>query len=753
MMHALVEKTLWSLACVCLLSIFNCSREGCLGLPEAETEEGRLQRACDDEDAPSCTDLAKRLDGTAKHGHVWERVLLLYARGCEHGDQSACAHLEKTHGTLGRECNGEKLSSCVALATMYDLGRGVMPDLDRAGELYERACDGGEPIACNSLGKIYEGGDGRRPDYERAAKLYTQACESKVEAGCANLGRLHHLGRGVPQDNERALELLENACKRGSYVGCHSLGLIYFEGEGITRDPEREKAIFDESCKAGLLPSCRWFAYLFQDTDSDRAARIYLKACDSGDGQSCTMLSLLLSGGDRGLYTPERRADLLLKRGCNQGWPSSCLLMTKKLYGTVADRQKIDEYRYRYCRYGDVESCVTDGRTVEHGVHGWVSDEMTVEPNPERARDYYEVACGWRRPSGCAHLSVMYREGRGVPRDLAKAKAFLRLASRWEGGYGCEIGEDGCCVVTRTPLPPNDETKGIPGRWVLVPAGSFTMYEPVHTEEGDTYRHSEVTLTRDFHMQNTEVTQAQFLDLMGYNPSRFTECGESCPVESVSWHEAAAYANKLSERVGTKACYTCAGKSQSVKCERNRSYSSPYECPGYRLPTEAEWERAARAGTKGPSYAGAIAEVEQHHAPTLDPIAWYAGSSMVNDEKAPHCPRLVGPGLDMLERERCSPHPVGKLCANPWSLRDMLGNVAEWCDDPSDPVTPERSPIDPSRPLGSYSHYIVRGGGWSSGPGETCAGRRGSRMPSEQENYIGFRPVRSVLKAPEGESP
>ena len=159
--------------------------------------------------------------------------------------------------------------------------------------------------------------------------------------------------------------------------------------------------------------------------------------------------------------------------------------------------------------------------------------------------------------------------------------------------------------------------------------------------ESEEYRDSDevqhrVTLTRAFLLQATEVTQAQYQALMGNNPSKFSNCSD-CPVEKVSWIDAIAYVNALSKKESLPACYDSKGEVIGGR--------TVYDCKGYRLPTEAEWEYAARGGAQGARYGN------------LDNIAWYDGNS---GRKT---------------------HPVGKKRPNSFGLYDMLGNVWEWCHD------------------------------------------------------------------------
>ena len=260
------------------------------------------------------------------------------------------------------------------------------------------------------------------------------------------------------------------------------------------------------------------------------------------------------------------------------------------------------------------------------------------------------------------------------------------------------------------PLEPDrsipDPDVRVPGEWVLIKAGSFTMGSPSSEPDRDNGEMQHlVTLTQDFLIQTNEVTQRQFLEVMGYNPSGFTSCGLDCPVERVSWHESAAYSNRLSERAGLGRCYSCNGSGRVVTCEPSGSYRSPYECPGYRLPTEAEWEYSAKAGTAGTIYGD------------LSAIAWFADNS------------------------GGTTHRVGQKRPNAWGLYDMVGNVWEWCHD-WDGRSPSGAVTDPTGP-GTGSYRVLRGGSWFLLLGDTRAAPHWRTTPGNSDFIYGFRPLRS----------
>jgi formylglycine-generating enzyme required for sulfatase activity len=222
-------------------------------------------------------------------------------------------------------------------------------------------------------------------------------------------------------------------------------------------------------------------------------------------------------------------------------------------------------------------------------------------------------------------------------------------------------------------------------RFVLLPAGTFLMGQgSAETGDEDELPQHQVTLSKPFYLQTTPVTQGQWVEVMGENPAFFREGGQDCPVENVSWEEAQEFIAYLNDLEGSD---------------------------DYRLPTEAEWEYACRAGS---SEAFGFGDSEAD----LKNYAWYEANS-----------------------EGCT-HPVGRLRANAWGLYDLHGNVFEWCQDwfgeyPSEPVT------DPQGPA-SGEHRVLRGGSWHSGSEDVRCAYRHRLTPGYRYHHEGFRVARNV---------
>jgi formylglycine-generating enzyme required for sulfatase activity/TolB-like protein len=232
---------------------------------------------------------------------------------------------------------------------------------------------------------------------------------------------------------------------------------------------------------------------------------------------------------------------------------------------------------------------------------------------------------------------------------------------------------------------------------VPVPAGTFMMGSDLQDGEQPVHR---VTISSPFYMCDHEVTQGEWQSVMGSNPSSFKK-GDNYPVEQVSWYDAVAYCNKRSIREGLTPCYN--GSGNSITCD--------FSANGYRLPTEAEWEWAAKGGGKGnfdSLYSGGN---------IADSVAWYDANS------------------------GGSTHPVKTKQPNSLGLYDMSGNVWEWCWDWYGPYS-SGSQTDPAR-AASGTYRVLRGGSWYDGAGYCRSSYRFSDFPDGRLNYYGFRVCRS----------
>ena len=240
----------------------------------------------------------------------------------------------------------------------------------------------------------------------------------------------------------------------------------------------------------------------------------------------------------------------------------------------------------------------------------------------------------------------------------------------------------------------NSFTNSIGIKLMRIPKGKFMMGSPeTEKERFDHETQHEVTISQNFYMGATEVTQAQWQKVMGNEPSKFK--GDELPVEKVGWDEAVDFCKRLSEMPEEK------------KAGRN-----------YRLPTEAEWEYACRAGTTTPFHFGSQLNGRQANCNGSEPYGTNTKGS--NLEKTT---------------------PVGNYPANAWGLHDMHGNVLEWCSDWYDEY-PAVSLTNPSGPA-TGSGRVGRGGCWLIDAVYCRSASRNARAPSFRDDDLGFRVVLS----------
>jgi formylglycine-generating enzyme required for sulfatase activity len=213
------------------------------------------------------------------------------------------------------------------------------------------------------------------------------------------------------------------------------------------------------------------------------------------------------------------------------------------------------------------------------------------------------------------------------------------------------------------------------------------------------------------------VTQAEFSTVMGYNPSHFRAV-PSAPVENVSWHEAVAYCDELSARAELPRCYRCTGAQAALSCAP--ATPEVQACAGYRLPTEAEWERAYRAGSESAYYSG-----------PADPAACFGRDSAAE--------RIGWSNSN----SSGATHPVGEKEPNAAGLHDLAGNVWEWTADAYAGDLGSAPAVDPIA-ASAAPQRVLRGGSWFNDARHLRAANRFYFDSSFRAELIGLRCARTI---------
>jgi len=259
-----------------------------------------------------------------------------------------------------------------------------------------------------------------------------------------------------------------------------------------------------------------------------------------------------------------------------------------------------------------------------------------------------------------------------------------------------------CCVVCcgeTAPSAPKEITTESGVHMILLPGGTFTMGD----ENGEIDETPHEVTVGPFIIDKFEVTQEEYERVMGNNPSKVK--GNQNPVEQVRWSDAVRYCNERSRLEGLEPAYDL------------KTWTCRFEANGYRLPTEAEWEYAARAGTNTAySFGSSEAKLRQH--------GWFKANA------------------------GGKPRPVGQLRPNPWGLFDMHGNVWEWCNDFYKVDYYAESPQNDPKGPESGDKKVLRGGCWNSTPDACRSAYRYNENPAYTDacfgyDIYGFRCVRS----------
>ena len=265
---------------------------------------------------------------------------------------------------------------------------GVTPAPRPLGDSTASACDAGDLVACYNLGVRYSKGKGVTQDKARAIALYEKACAGGVIDACINGAAVYEHGYGIPRNDARAAQLNAKACDAHDLEGCANLASLTANGRGVPQDVARAVELFERACTGGFAKACSNHGVIVSRGLAPgghvRAVELYTQACDRGYLPGCLNLAINVDEGRGTAKDPAQAARLF----------------------TLA------------CKGGEGTACYHLGRFDE-------------------ALRLLEPRCITRRDEACGTLGLMYRDGRGVPQDEARARELLR--------EGCDGGDHRSC--------------------------------------------------------------------------------------------------------------------------------------------------------------------------------------------------------------------------------------------------------------------------------------------------------------------
>ena len=493
-------------------------------------------------------------------------------------------------------------------------------------------------------------------NYTEAMACFQKAAEKGNAEAEYNIADLYLNGLGVEEDHETSAEWLKKSAEKDYPEAQNMLAVMYYGGVGVPQDYEKAAKWAKRAAAYDMVDAQYVLADLYIDgrgvpQDYNKAAELFLKVEKKGGDLAKEAQSVLAILYLEGLGVPQS--------------DDKAVEMLRKASGL-----SLAEAQFRI------------GELYNKG-----NKDLNIKQDVDKTVKWFRRAAENGHAQAQNYMGTIYYQGVGVTKSVKDAKYWWQKAA----DQGNEDAKEALRSVAKAEAEAKAKAEkkaretnqkytvnGVSFEMIYVKGGTFIMGGT--SEQGsDAYNFEKPThnvTLGDYYIGKYEVTQKLWMAVMGSNPSYFK--GDNLPVENVSWNDVQEFITKLNQKTGAN----------------------------FRLPTEAEWEYAARGGNKsnGYKYSGSN---------NIGNVAWYGDNS------------------------GSKTHPVGTKSPNELGIYDMNGNVQEWCKDwyGSYSSGSQTNPTGPS----TGSHRVSRGGSWCSIARSCRVSNRGIDYPDNRDDYLGFR--------------
>ena len=744
--------------------------DGDLGEPDYLVASQYYELGCEEGDGWSCG----QLGDLYQDGDLGEPDYLVASQyfelGCEGGDAWSCGRLGALYddGVLGEPdyvvasqyfelgCEGDSAWSCGRLGALYDDGNLGEPDYLVASQYFELGCEGGNGWSCGRLGELYQDGDLGEPDYLVASQYFELGCEEGNAWSCGRLGALYDDGDLGEPDYLVASQYFELGCEEGNAWSCGRLGALYDDGDLGEPDYLVASQYFELGCEGDNAWSCGRLGELYQDGDLGEpdylvASQYFELGCEGDNAWSCGRLGDLYVYGDLG--EPDYLvASQYFELGCEGGNAWSCgRLGDLYVYGDLGEPDYLvaGQYYELGCEGGNAWSC-SQLRELIADVLGDLLSDLYADGSLSQSDSSYPTqinvdevappcATGYLTQDGTClagygfaarHLQATISffgckiggiDGSFGPKSVASVRHLLgiemptyaagltpeRFVQIEAGLRGLGAVENCACKGNTTYLPDQGICDNVIARFerenlpamVAIPSGRFLMGSP----EGEPLRYDDEGPQRlieleGFYLSSTEITFGMWDACVrdegcSHNPSDWGWGRGDRPVMNVSWKDAQEFVAWVNANTDG----------------------------GYSLPSEAQWEYAARAGTTTAFSTGDQITTDKAN---FNGNYTYNGSSV---------------GI-----YRTQTVPVGSFEPNAWGLYDMHGNVREWTQDCWNKDLSNHPSNGAALESGDCGQRVLRGGSWGNTPEDLRSAYRSRGTSTARNIDLGFRLLKTL---------